>query len=71
MTEKNKPTYEEARKIVEAEERDNGLASEVDPSSGIVMKASEADPSVLTYDPEDVEYDAEAKKRADKERKAK
>lgn len=48
---------------------DNGLAPEVDQSSGLKMKAQAFDPSVLTYDPEDPEYDEEVRKRAEKARK--
>lgn len=70
MTDKNEPPYEEAKKIVEEHEAADGLAPRTDPSSGIVMKPYPPDPSVLVYDPEDVEYDEKAKKDAEKARKA-
>lgn len=71
---KNEPTVEEAREIVQEHDdkvNPSGLAGETDPSSGIRMKAQEPDKSVLTYDPNEVEYDENVKKRAEKERKAK
>lgn len=70
---KNEPTIEEAREIVqEHDEKVNpsGLSGETDPASGVKMKAQEPDKSVLTYDPEDVEYDEERRKQAEKDRKA-
>ena len=70
LTMTDKCTPEEARKIVEDENAKRGLAPHTDPASGIVMTPDKGDPSVLTYDPEDVEYDDEVKKRAAKERKA-
>jgi hypothetical protein len=72
MADKNEPTVEEAREVIEQHAAVNpkGLASETDQSSGIVMKANKVDPSVLTYDPKDVEQDKDVAKRAADERKA-
>lgn len=70
---KNEPTVEEAREIVqEHDEKVNpsGLSGETDTASGVKMKAQEPDKSVLTYNPEDVEYDEQRRKQAEKERKA-
>lgn len=67
-----KPTvsYDEAKRIVEEHEAaEKGLAQRTDQSSGIVMKSHPVDPSVLSYDPKDVETDEEVRKRAEKERK--
>lgn len=72
VSNKNEPTVEEAREVIEKHEEainPRGLAGETDPASGIKMKAQSFDPSVLTYDPEDPEYDEAVKKRVDKERK--
>lgn len=73
MADRKEPTVEEAREIVEQHEgavNPKGLASETDQSSGIVMKANKVDPSVLTYDPADVEQDKDVAKRAAEARKA-
>lgn len=64
------PTVEEARKIVEEADAAQGLANRTDPSSGIVMKPYSADKGVLVYDPNDVEIDKEAQKKAAGARKA-
>lgn len=64
------PTVEEARKIVEEADAAQGLANRTDPSSGIVMKPYSADKGVLVYDPNDVEIDKEAKKKAEAAAKA-
>ena len=72
MTDRKEITPEQAQEVIDKHEdaiNPNGLASEVDPSSGIVMKAQPFDKSVLTYDPEDVEYDEEARKAAERSRK--
>lgn len=66
------PTVEEAREIVEKHEEavnPSGLAADTDQSSGLRMKAQEPDKSVLTYDPEDPEYDEDVRKREEKARK--
>lgn len=68
------PTVEEAREIVEKHDETlnpHGLRQETNEASGIVMKANQVDKSILTYDPEEVEYDEEARKAAEKARKVK
>lgn len=73
MADRKEPTVEEAREIVEQHDEavnPKGLASRTDPASGIVMKANKVDPSVLTYDPADVEQDKDVAKRAAEARKA-
>lgn len=67
------PTVEEAKEIVEKHDEalnPKGLRQETDQSSGIIMKANPVDKSVLTYDPNDVEYDEDVRKEAEKARKA-
>lgn len=65
-------TYEQAKKIVDEHDARlrGGLASDTDSASGIVMKAQDFDPSVLTYDPKDVEQDKDVAKRAAADAKA-
>lgn len=66
-------SVEDAKEVIEKHDEavnPTGLAERTDASSGIVMKANPVDKSVLTYDPEDVEYDDEARKQAEKNRKA-
>lgn len=72
MTAKDCPetSYEEAKKIVEDHDNADALAPRTDPSSGIIMKPYAPDPSVLVYDPNDVEYDEKVKKQAADARKA-
>ena len=65
-------TPEEAQRIVDEHKEainPSALSSDTDQSSGLVMKAQEPDKSVLTYNPEDPEYDEEVRKRAEKARK--
>lgn len=72
MSTKNEPTVEEAREVIEKHEEavnPSALRQDTDPSSGVVMKAQEPDKSVLTYDPNDVEYDDDVRKEAEKARK--
>lgn len=72
MSDKNEPTVEEAKEIVEKHEEalnPKGLRQQTNEASGIVMKANPVDKSILTYDPNDVEYDEEARKAAEKARK--
>lgn len=64
------PTREEAQKIVDEARDKDALAPHTDPSSGIIMKPYAPDPTVLVYDPEDIEYDEKVKKQAAKNRKA-
>jgi len=72
VSDKNEPTVEEAKEIVEKHEEalnPKGLRQQTNEASGIVMKANPVDKSILTYDPNDVEYDEEARKAAEKARK--
>lgn len=72
MSTKNEPTVDEAREVIEKHEEavnPSGLRSDTDQSSGVVMKAQEPDKSVLTYDPNNVEYDDDVRKEAEKARK--
>ena len=72
MSTKNELTVDEAREVIEKHEEavnPSGLRSDTDQSSGVVMKAQEPDKSVLTYDPNDVEYDDDVRKEAEKSRK--
>lgn len=58
MTDKNKPTYEEAKAVVdrEASARKDGVTIEKeDAGSGILMKPDPNDRSVRTYDPKNIE----------------
>lgn len=72
MSTKNELTVDEAREVIEKHEEvvnPSGLRSDTDQSSGVVMKAQEPDKSILTYDPNDVEYDDDVRKEAEKARK--
>lgn len=72
MSDKNEPTVEEAKEIVEKHDEalnPKGLRQETNQASGVIMKANPVDKSILTYDPENVEYDEEARKAAEKVRK--
>ena len=72
MTDSKEPTVEEAQAVIDKRDETlnpKGLRSETNQASGVIMKANKVDPSVLTYDPADVEYDEEARKAAEKARK--
>jgi len=72
MTDPKEPTLEEAQAVIDKRDETlnpKGLRSETNQASGVIMKANKVDPSVLTYDPADVEYDEEARKAAEKARK--
>lgn len=72
MTDKNEPTVEEAREVIEKHDEavnPKGLTERVDPSSGIRMQPNKGDPSVLTYDGADPEYDEAVRKQAERDRK--
>lgn len=72
MAVSKEPTYEDAKEIVEKHDEavnPKGLRQETNQASGVIMKANPVDPSILTYDPKDVEYDEEVRKQAEKARK--
>lgn len=69
MADKNEPTYEDAKAVVDREEaaRKDGLTIEkTDGGSGIVMKPDPNDRSVRTYDPQNIEKSAESKAKPSK-----